>query len=177
MSEKLEKTYTRTEMADRLEHLSQQIRSGKLELDEYSGTIPEALGLKLHLKEKKGEMRCKLELRWSTLAGYDEAERHEVQQWQTSFKQIKKELARSFKELKRAAQGEMRSDHASLQAFVASSRAFAAIAAPQWPEATQAYLSHVDNLLRAVDSRLQESILHELQDLENDMVSCHRELR
>jgi XXXCH domain-containing protein len=177
MSEKLGKTCTRWALADRLEQLARQLRSGKLELDEYSGEIPESLEMEFHVREKKAQIRCKLEFRWSSLGGYAGAEQHEIRQWQNSFKQVKKPLAQSFKQLKKNAQGQLTAEDPSLQAFVAASRAFAAVAAPEWPEAIQEYLAHLENLMRATEKQEQESILHELQDLENNMISCHRELR
>ena len=92
MSEKPEKTCTRLELADRFEAMARELRSGKLEIEGYSGEIPESVGLKFHVKEKRGEIRCKIELRWSGLAAYAQAERHAIDAWQGSFKQIKRQL-------------------------------------------------------------------------------------
>ena len=79
MSEELKKTYTRTELADRLEKLAHQFRSGKLGWEEFSGDIPDSVELEFHIKEKKGQIRCKLDFRWSSLAGYAAAEQSEIQ--------------------------------------------------------------------------------------------------
>lgn len=176
-SEELDGTCSRIELADRLERLARELRSGKLEWDEYSSDIPDSMGVKFHVKEKKGEIRCKLDFRWSSLAGYAAAEQREILRWQGSFKQVKKQLAQSFKELKRSAQGQLNGHDPTLQAFVAASRAFVAIAEEEWPEATRAYQAHLENLVRAVEQSEQETVKHELQDLETSMVTCHRELR
>ena len=61
--------------------------------------------------------------------------------------------------------------------FVESSRAFAAMAEPDWANAMQEYLDHLANLEHAVANRQQEVMLHELRDLQNCMSSCHREFK
>ena len=177
MSEKPEKTCTRLELADRFEAMARELRSGKLEIEGYSGEIPESVGLKFHVKEKRGEIRCKIELRWSALPAYAQAERHAIDEWQSSFKQVKKQLALTFKQLKKTATPSLSAEDATLSAFAAASQAFAAIATAEWPEGTQEYMAHLENLLRAVEQRDQEAVRHELQDLERCMVTCHREPR
>jgi XXXCH domain-containing protein len=177
MSEELKKTCTRTELADRLEKLAHQFRSGKLRWEEFSGDIPDSVELEFHIKEKKGQIRCKLDFRWSSLAGYAAAEQSEILNWQGSFKQVKRLLSQSFKELKRRTQGVLTAHDPSLQDFMAASRAFVAIAKQEWPEATHAYQAHLDNLVRHVERGDEEAIDHEIQDLEISMVTCHRELR
>jgi XXXCH domain-containing protein len=177
MSEKPEKRCTRLELADRFEIMARELRSGKLELEGYSGEIPESVELKFHVKEKRGELRCKIELRWSSLGAYAQAERHAIDEWQSSFKQVKKQLAVTFKQPKKGVQEPLAPGDASLKAFAAASQAFAATAATEWPEGTQEYMGHLENLLRAVEQREHEAVLHELQDLERCMVTCHREHR
>ena len=51
-----------------------------------------------------------------------------------------------------------------LEDFVASSRAFAALAEPAWEQAMQEYLDHLANLEHAVASRQPEIMLQELRD-------------
>jgi XXXCH domain-containing protein len=177
MSEKPEETCTRLELADRLEVMARELRAGKLELEGYSGEIPESVELKFHVKEKRGEIRCKLEFRWSSLAAYPQAERHAIDEWQNSFKQVKKQLALTFKQLKQSAQAPLSAEDASLKAFAAASQNFAVIASAEWSEGTKEYMAHLKNLLRAVEQQEQEAVLHELQDLERCMVTCHREHR
>ena len=68
-------------------------------------------------------------------------------------------------------------DARTLEDFVATSRAFAAMAEPDWATAMQEYLDHLANLEHAVANRQQEVMLHELRDLQNCMASCHREFK
>ena len=177
MSEQLKKTCTRTELAHRLEELAHQFRSGKLGWEEFSCDVPDSVELEFHIKEKKGQIRFKLDFRWSSLAGYAAAEQSEILQWQGSFKRVKRQLSQSFKELKRRAQGVLTAHDPSLQAFLVASQAFVAIAEQEWPEATHTYQAHLDNLVRHIEKGDEEAIEHELQDLETSMVTCHRELR
>ena len=102
MEEKLEKTCTREEMADILEKLAAQLRSGSAEIEQQVRQVPENLEMKVHVKEKKGRVRYRVEWRWSSLEDYDEAARGQLLEQQQSFKQIKKNLALAFKQLKRA---------------------------------------------------------------------------
>jgi XXXCH domain-containing protein len=68
-------------------------------------------------------------------------------------------------------------DDRTLRDFVESSRAFAALAEPDWASAMQEYLDHLANLEHAVANRQPEVMLHELRDLQNCMSVCHREFK
>ena len=128
-------------------------------------------------KEKKGRLAVKLSWTWSTLKDYDHPARDEVHRWQESMKTVKKRLGADFKNLQRVVrQGDFPDDR-TLNDFVASSQAFAAMAEPDWQEAMQEYLDHLANLQHAVAQRQMEVMLHELRDLQNCMASCHREFK
>ena len=55
------------------------------------------------------------------------------------------------------------------------SREFDRFTEPDWQEEMQAYREHVANLELAWKNRQLEMFRHELQDLQNQMISCHRE--
>ena len=177
MEEKLEKTCTREEMADTLERLAAQLRSGSTEIEQQVRQVPENLEMKLHAKEKKGRVRYKVEWNWSALEDYDEAARGQLLEQRQSFKQVKKDLAVAFKQLKRALPETVSPDDAVVQEFMVSTRAFVALAEPEWRQPAEEFMGHLENLLRALESGQRESVLHEMTDLENRMVACHREFR
>ena len=177
MEEKLEKTCTREEMADTLEKLAAQLRSGSTEIEQQVRQVPENLEMKLHVKEKKGRVRYKVEWNWSSLEDYDEAARGQLLEQRQSFKQIKKNLAMAFKQLKRALPEGAAPDDAVVREFMVSTRAFVALAEPEWRQPAEEFMGHLENLLRALESGQRESVLHEMTDLENRMVACHREFR
>ena len=177
MEEKFEKTCTREEMADTLEKLAAQLRSGSAQIDQQVRQVPRSLEMKLHVKEKKGRVRYKVEWNWSSLEDYDEAARGELLEQRQSFKQIKKNLALAFKQLKRALPENVSPDDAVVREFVVSTRAFVALAEPEWRQPAEDFMGHLENLLRTLESGQSELVLHELTDLENRMVACHREFR
>jgi XXXCH domain-containing protein len=177
MEEKFERTCTREEMADTLEKLAAQLRSGSTEIEQQVRQVPGNLEMKLHVKEKKGRVRYKVEWNWSSLEDYDEAARGQLLEQRQSFKQIKKNLALAFKQLKRALPENVSPDDAVVREFVVSTRAFVALAEPEWRQPAEEFMGHLENLLRALESSQRESVLHELTDLENRMVACHREFR
>ena len=92
-------------------------------------------------------------------------------------KTVKKRLGTAFKALQQAVGQGAFPDDRTLKDFVASSRAFAAMAEPDWATAMQEYLDHLANLEHAVANRQQEVMAHELRDLQACMSSCHREFK
>ena len=92
-------------------------------------------------------------------------------------KTVKKRLGAAFKALQQAVSQGGWPDERTLEDFVASSRAFAAMAEPDWEAAMQEYLDHLANSQHTVASRQQEVMLHELRDLQNCMATCHREFK
>jgi XXXCH domain-containing protein len=177
MGEKAERTWGRLELAEYLNHLSEQLRRGALEAQGRRWTVPEDLHARMEFKEKKGCLVVKLSWSWSTLRDYDRPARDEVSRWQDSIKTVKKRLAADFKKLQQAVSQGAFPDEPTLSDFVASSQALAAMAEPDWQGAMQEFLDHLANLQHAVAHRQPEVVRHELRDLQNRMASCHREFK
>lgn len=177
MKTKIEKTCSREDLIDHLEHLLEQLRAGAVEAGGQNWRVPSSIETSSVIKEKNGVLRYKLEWRWPTLGDYDTPRREEVVKQQASFKQIKKELAGSFRRLKEAVVGGLTPDGKLLDEFVAQSRALVDAADPEWLEAAREYMDHVENLLRGARQNDKDALLHEVNDLENRMRTCHREFR
>ena len=177
MGGKEEQTLSRIELADYLHNLSEELRRGTLAAQGRHWTVPDELDVRMEFKEKKGRLVAKLSWSWSTLADYDRAARHEVSRWQGDLKTVKKRLGAAFKALQQAVSQGAFPDDRTLKDFVESSRAFAALAEPDWANAMQEYLDHLAILTHAVANRQQEVMLHELRDLQNCMAACHREFK
>ena len=177
MGEKDEPTMSRLELADYLTSLGEQLRQGAFSVQGRHWTVPDDLNVRMEFKEKKGHLGAKLSWSWSTLKDYDPASRKEVNRWQGDLKTVKKRLGAGFKALQQAVSQGAFPDDRTLGDFAASSRAFAAIAEPDWANAMQEYLDHLANLEHAVANRQQEVMLHELRDLQNCMAACHREFK
>jgi XXXCH domain-containing protein len=176
MERKITEPRTRQELADYLEELAAQLRRGNLLFGSEMLQAPEDFEVKMTLKEKKHHAACKLEWRWTSS---EDRKKHETPAESalkpTHFKQIKKELARSFRALKQAVNGDMTPDAALLSQFDSLSRAFVAQAQPEWERAAREYLGHMENLFRSIREGRKEAVLHEIQDLQNRMVACHKE--
>ena len=177
MGEKNEPTLSRLELADYLKNLSEELRRGAMEAQGRHWTVPDELDVRMEFKEKKGRLHAKLSWSWSTLKDYDHVSREEVNRWQGDLKTVKKRLGAGFKALQQAVSQGAFPDEQTLRDFVESSRAFAAMAEPDWANAMQEYLDHLANLEHAVAGRQQEVMLHELRDLQNCMAACHREFK
>ena len=177
MGEKNEQTLSRLELADYLKNLSEELRRGAMEARGRRWTVPDELDVRMEFKEKKGRLVAKLSWSWSTLKDYDSASREEVNRWQGDLKTVKKRLGAAFKALQQATSQGAFPDDRTLGDFAESSRAFAAMAEPDWENAMQEYLDHLANLEHAVAGRQQEVMLHELRDLQNCMAACHREFK
>jgi XXXCH domain-containing protein len=177
MGDKSEQTMSRLELADYLTNLGQQLRQGAFSAQGRHWTVPDDLFVRLEFKEKKGHLGAKLSWSWSTLGDYDRAAWEEISRGQDSMKTVKKRLGAGFKALQQAvSQGGWPEDR-TLEDFVTTSRAFAAMAEPDWKTAMQEYLDHLANLEHAIANRQQEVMLHELRDLQNCMATCHREFK
>jgi XXXCH domain-containing protein len=177
MGEKDGQTMSRLELADYLTDLGRQLRQGAFAAQGRHWTVPDDLFVRLEFKEKKGHLGAKLSWSWSTLGDYDPAARQEVSRGQDSLKAVKKRLGADFKALQQAVNQGGWPEARTLNNFVASSRAFAALAEPDWGTAMQEYLDHLANLEHAVANHQQEVMLHELRDLQNCMATCHREFK
>jgi XXXCH domain-containing protein len=168
---------SRLELADFLTTLGEQLRRGAFAAQGRHWTVPDELVVRMEFKEKKGYLAARLNWSWSTLGDYDGAAREEVRRGQDSMKTVKKRLGADFKALQQAVTQGGFPDTRTLDKFAASSRAFAALADPDWATAMQEYLDHLANLEHAVANRQQEVMLHELRDLQACMSSCHREFK
>jgi XXXCH domain-containing protein len=177
VGEKDEQTMSRLELADYLTDLGEQLRRGAFAAQGRHWTVPDDLFVRMEFKEKKGHLAARLSWSWSTLSDYDGAAREEISRGQDSMKTVKKRLGADFKALQQAVNQGGFPDAPTLDNFVASSRAFAALADPDWATAMQEYLDHLANLEHAVANRHQEVMLHELRDLQACMSSCHREFK
>jgi XXXCH domain-containing protein len=177
MGDKEARSLSRLELADFLADLAAQLRRGALEAQGRHWTVPESLETRLEFKEKKGHLTARLIWSWSTLADYDRASREDVSRWRDDMKMVKKRLAATFRELQRVAGQGAFPDERTLSDFVESSRAFAAMAEPDWQGAMQTYLDHLANLQHAAALRQPEVMLHELRDLQTCMTTCHREFK
>ena len=177
MGEKDGQTMSRLELADHLTNLSEELRRGTLSAQGRQWTVPDNLDVWMEFKEKKGRFVAKLGWSWSSLKDYDRAARQEVSRWQDDLKSVKKRMGADFKALQLVVSQGAWPDDRTLKNFVDSSRAFAAMAEPDWAQAMQEYLDHLANLEHAVVGRQPEVMRHELRDLQNCMSTCHREFK
>ena len=177
MKIKIKKEFSRLELADHLEKIAGQLRSGTFDTEGTQWSVPETFEAGIKHKEKKGRIETKLKWRWSTLADYDPSAREEVARWQESFKTIKKRLAKEFKALQDDVQSGNLPDAETLAVFVKDSERMADFAEPEWQEAMHEYLDHLANLKRAVEREQLEDVQHELRDLRTRWVACHRDFK
>ena len=177
MKNKIEKKFNRLELADYLEKIAGELRSGTLEADGRQWSIPESIDAKIKHREKKGRIETKLKWRWSTLSDYDPADREEVTRWQDTFKALKKRMAAEYKTLEKAVAGGSYPDQAILEEFITHSNEMARVADPEWQEAMIEYQDHLENLKRAVANKQLEVVHHEIRDLRARMKACHRDFK
>jgi XXXCH domain-containing protein len=177
MKNKIGKDISRFELADHLEHLAKQLRSGNFEADGRQWSIPDTLQTKIRHKEKKGRINTKLTWRWSTLEEYEEAAREEVTRWKNSWKAVKKRLTRSFKKVEKTVANDELPDKETLADFIKESRKMAKFADPEWQEAMDEYIDHLGTLKHAVEENQLDVVRHEIRDLRNRMMQCHRDFR
>ena len=177
MKSKIEKQFNRLELADYLEQIAGELRSGTISTEGRQWSIPEIIEAKIKHKEKKGRIETKLKWRWSTLDDYEPAAREEVARWQDSFKSLKKRMARQYKMLEKAVAGGGYPDEAVLEEFISDSNEMARFADPEWQEAMIEYQDHLENLKRAVANKQLEVVHHEIRDLRARMKSCHRDFK
>ena len=104
MADKVEKQFSRNELADYLAALAEQFRAGKLSSEKGMWTVPEKFEAKIQLKEKKGRMQFKLNWSWSTLGDYSQQDRDRVNVWHASMKTDKKRMGSSFKAVTKSAE-------------------------------------------------------------------------
>ena len=177
MKRTIKKEFNRLELADQLEKIARQLRSGTFDAEGRQWSVPETVEARIKHKEKKGRIETKLKWRWSTLADYDPLAKEEVTRWQESFKTVKKRLAKAFKTLQSDVQNGRLPDEEALSAFVQDSERMAGFAEPEWQPAMDEYMDHLANLKRAVEKQQLEDVEHELRDLRTRWVSCHRDFK
>ena len=177
MKNKIEKEFNRLELADYLEKIASELRSGTIEAGGRQWSIPEAIAARVKHKEKKGRIETKLKWRWSTLGDYDPAAREEVTRWQDTFKALKKRMAAEYKMLEKVIAGGSYPDDTILEEFINHSNEMARFADPEWQEAMIEYQDHLENLKRAVENKQLEVVHHEIRDLRARMKACHRDFR
>ena len=177
MKSKIKKEFNRLELADQLEKIARQLRSGTFESEGQQWSVPETVEARIKHKEKKGRIQTKLKWRWSTLADYEPLAREEVTRWQESFKTVKKRLAKEFKALQSEVDNGRLPNDEALDAFVKDSQRMADFAEPEWQEAMDEYMDHLANLKRAVERQQLDDAAHELRDLKTRWISCHRDFK
>ena len=176
MADKIEKDFSRDEFAGHLEALAHQMRAGNMVSAKGRGwTVPEKFAGKIQLKEKKGRIELKLQCRWSTLADYAVRDREQITAWHESMKAVKKRMGTSFKKITREAAEGRFPEAAAVDDFVLTSRIFAEAADPEWQDAMDEYMDHLENFVLAVKRQEREVMLHEIRDLQNRMKACHQE--
>ena len=177
MKSKIEKEFNRLELAEYLEKIAKDLRSGNIEAEGRQWSIPESITTKIKHKEKKGRIETKLKWRWSTLGDYEPDAREEVTRWQDSFKALKKRMAKEYKVLEKSVAEGGYPDDAILDEFIDHSNEMARFADPEWQEAMIEYQDHLENLKRAVENRQLEVVHHEIRDLRARLKACHRDFK
>lgn len=177
MGDHEERQFSRLELADYLLNLSQQLRAGSLKIDGRTLTVPEELSAEIHLKEKHGLTITKLSWGWPAQAEARIASGGEWAHEPGSFTAVKKRLGAVFAQLKRALEEGRFPDKQTLEDFIAGSRAFAALTAPEWQEPMRVYLEHLANFQRAAAAGQLDTLAQELQNLHHAMTTCHRDFK
>ena len=177
MGIKVEKRFSRQELADFLADLSQQVQGGQLKGETRVWTVPEQVEGTVHLKEEEGEVVAKIKLRWPTSAGRQAVAKPASPQESLALKAVKTRLSHPFKELQRLIREGSVPDQKTVQDFVENSLLFAKLVKPEWQELMAAYLAHVDKLQQAVAGGQLEAMRQELQALVDRMSACHREFK
>lgn len=177
MKNKIKKEMPREELADYLEQLATALRKGSFETGDYRWLIPQKLQAKISHKEKRGRIDTKIKWRWSTLDQYEAEARKEVIAWKDSWKAVKKRLMQSFKVIEKTVAGGKMPDAQAMASFVIESRQMAKFAEAEWQVAMDEYIDHLGTLKQAVEQNQFEVVQHEVRDLRNRMMQCHRDFK
>jgi XXXCH domain-containing protein len=105
------------------------------------------------------------------------AERDKVDQWKLSMKSVKKELSTAFEKLNQEVKTSGLPSDKTLKQLNDSSVAMKNLADPEWSDAMDIYMDHLENLNHAAISGQKEVVLHKVSDLRNYMRSCHKEFK
>jgi XXXCH domain-containing protein len=177
MGLKVEKRFSRQELADFLADLSRQVQSGQLQGENRAWTVPEQVEANIHLKEEDGEVVTKIKLRWPARGAAPRPAREMGPLESISFKEVKSRLSAPFKELQRRLQEGIIPDSQTVQDFVENSHLFANLGKPGWQELMTAYMAQVEKLQQAVTDGRLEAIQQEFKGLVERMSACHREFK
>ena len=177
MDDKIEKEFSRNEFSAYLATLSQQLQNGKISSAKGVWTVPETFGAKIQLKEKKGRIELKINCRWSTLADYTDQDREQIDSWHDSMHAVKKRMGSSFKEITKSAAAGNFPETRTVDDFVKTSKIFAESADPEWKDAMDEFMDHLENFVRAIEGQQFEVMHHKIRDLQYRMKGCHKEFK
>ena len=174
MAKKTEKHLTRLELADALESFARDVRNGMVSTESGEWPVPDRIDTKFRLKEKKGRFEAKIRWRWSTAADYSPEARTNLDRWQRSLKSVKKQMTAAWKAVEKSVKAGSLPQRQAIRDLVESAIAFQRFAEPEWEEAMQEFLDHLENLERAVPNGQADVVAHEVRDLRAGMKACHR---
>lgn len=89
-------------------------------------------------------------------------------------KSVKKELSSAFKKLNQEVKTSDLPSDKTLKQLNDSSVVMKQLADPEWSDAMDIYMDHLENMNHAAASGQKEVVLHEVSDLRNCMRSCHK---
>jgi len=86
-------------------------------------------------------------------------------------------MGMSFKEVTKEAEKGKFPAPESVADFIETSRIFAGSADPEWKDAMDEYMDHLENFVRAIEGQQFEVMRHEIRDLQYRMQACHKEFK
>lgn len=165
------KEMTREELAQLLHELADQVGRGEMQVAGQKQAMPARVEVDLEYKEKKGRLQVRVGWRGVRSEDIPVAEAAPA----AAFKNVKKRLAAGFGRLRATVQAGNLPPGAEIAPFLEDARAFARLADPEWEPEMENFLSHVENLVLAMEGGNLEMVRHELEDLRNQEITCHRE--
>ena len=177
MEIRFDQELSREELADYLSSLASQFRQGELQIAGVVQKLPAQSAVEIEVKEKKGQLKIKMNVMLSTLEFYDQPRREKVKQVAEKFSVVKKRLGASFANLKKAASQGKLPEESLLREFLNDSQAFVQHIEPEWQAEMDIYLSHVKNLEQAYTISNFEMFEHEMADLKTSMARCHQDFK
>jgi XXXCH domain-containing protein len=177
MEIKFERELSAEELADYLVSLASQLRQGEFQVAGVVQKLSDKAAVELSVKEKKGRLTAKIHVRFSTLEHYDQARREAVEYVAEKFKVVKKRLATSFANLKKAAAQGKLPEETLLREFINDNQVFGQHTDPEWQAEMDIYLGHIRNLEQAYGIGNFEMFQHEMADLQASMARCHSEFK
>lgn len=175
MENKIEREFRREELADYLENLARQVRSGSFKVEGARREVPQKLETRIELKEKRGRVIAKVRFRWDVLAEYDHKTRAEIVRRQEAFKEVMHKLATVFSDLLETKEEGLFPAESKVMEFMALSKEFSDLADPDWESEIQEYMDHVENLYLTLKNKQLDMFQHELRDLKIRVKACHQE--